>query len=145
MFVNLNNRVLPMGLGYPGYPMPLYFFMSSDRKITPEQLKANLRRIVDSYVSAAVNNNKNKTGSGNYKSNNELNGEVKSAVQTAINELLTEIVDNKIKVSPTTASVGVGTTTPPAPRTTSKVFNLGSYVSDMNAEFNQVINDAIPL
>ena len=137
MSVIFNNRAFPMGLGYPGYPMPLYFFMSSDRKITPEQLKINLRRIVDSYVSAAVNNNKNKTGSGNYKSNKELNGEVKSAVQTAINELLTEIVDSKIKVSPTTASGGT-----PA---SSKVFNLGSYVQDINAELNQMINDGIPL
>ena len=127
-----------MGLGYPGYPMPLYFFMSSDRKITPEQLKANLRRIVDSYVSAAVKYNNNRTGKDN-KGNTQLNGEVKAEVQKAIDELLKEIVDNKIKVSPTTASVGVGTPT------TSKVFNLGSYVSDMNAEFNQVINDAIPL
>ena len=133
-----NNRAFPMGLGYPGYPMPLYFFMSSDRKITPEQLKANLRRIVDSYVSAAVKYNNNRTGKDN-KGNTQLNGEVKAEVQKAIDELLKEIVDNKIKVSPTTASVGVGTPT------TSKVFNLGSYVSDMNAEFNQVINDAIPL
>ena len=136
MFVNLNNRVLPMGVGYP---MPLLFFVGSDRKITPEQLKANLRRIVDRYVSAAVNYNKNRTGA-DHKESSQLNSEVKAEVQKAIDELLQEIVDNKIKVSPTTASVGVGTTP-----TTSKVFNLGSYVSDMNAEFNQVINDAIPL
>lgn len=143
MFVNFNNRILPMGLGYP---MPLYFFMGPDRKITPEQLKANLRRIVDGYVSAAVNNNKNNTGN-DHKDNNELNPIVKEAVQTAINELLTEIVDSKIKISPTssTASVGVGTTPDARPATTSKVFNLGSYVNDMNAEFNQVINAAIPL
>ena len=132
MFVNFNNRILPMGLGYP---MPLYFFMGPDRKITPEQLKANLRRIVDGYVSAAVNNNKNKTGN-DHKDNNELNKIVKDAIQTAINQLLTDIVDSKIKISQSST---------PTARTASKVFNLGSYVSDMNAEFNQVINAAIPL
>lgn len=139
MFVNYNGVVRPMGYGYP---LPLYFFMSSDRKITPEQLKANLKRVVERYVTVAVDNNSKKTGS-DHKNPATLRTEVQGAVQTAINELLTEIMDAKIKVSPTTAttSVGVGTKV----KTDSKVFNLGSYVNDMNAELNQMINDGIPV
>ena len=138
MFVNYNGVVRPMGYGYP---FPLYFFMSSDRKITPEQLKANLRRVVERYVTVAVNNNSKKTGS-DHKNPAALRTEVQGAVQTAINELLTEIMDAKIKVSPTAAT---GATPGATPATTSKVFNLGSYVNDMNAELNQMINDGIPL
>ena len=129
MYVNYNGVLRPMG-----YPMPLYFFMSADRKITPEQLKANLRRIVDSYVTAANNENNKKTGS-DHKDAPALRTEVSDAVNTAISELLTEIMNAKIKVSPTAAATGA----------TSKVFNLGSYVNDMNAELNQMINDGIPL
>lgn len=127
MLVNYNGVLRPMG-----YPYPLFFFMSSDRKISPEQLKKNLRRVVERYVTAAVNNNKNKTGS-DHKDNAALRTEVTSVVQSAIAELLKDILDAKIKVSPS------------ADATNSKVFNLGSYVSDMNAELNKMINDAIPL
>jgi len=130
MLVNHNGVVRPMGY----YPFPLYFFMSADRKITPEQLKANLRRIVDRYVTAAVNDNNKKTGT-DHKNGADLQDEVKKAVNNAITELLDEIVDAKIKVSPTASPAS----------TSNKVFNLGSYVSDMNAELNKMINDAIPL
>lgn len=132
MLVNYNGVLRPMG-----YPFPLFFYMSADRKITPEQLKANLRRVVERYVTVAVNDNKRQTGS-NHKNPAELQDEVRGAVNTAIKELLDEIVAAKIKVSPSTASA-------PTPTSTSKVFNLGSYVNDMNAELNQMINDAIPL
>jgi len=43
-------------------------------------------------------------------------------------------MDAKIKVSTTTGAASA-----------SKVFNLGSYVNDMNDELNQMINDGIPL
>jgi hypothetical protein len=130
MLVNYNGVVRPMG-----YPFPLYFFMSADRKITPEQLKANLRRVVERYVTVAVNDNKIKTGT-DHKEPAALQDEVKDVVNTAIKELLHEIVAAKIKVSPTSSA---------SSSTASKVFNLGSYVSDMNAELNQMINDGIPL
>ena len=135
MFVNHNGVVRSMGhgLGY-GYPMPLYFFMSADRKITPEQLKANLRRIVDSYVTAVVDENKTKTGD-DHKKAPALRTEVTGAVNNANKELLDEIMDAKIKVSTTTGGAA----------SASKVFNLGSYVNDMNDELNQMINDGIPL
>ena len=120
----------PMGYGYP---FPLYFFMTADRKITPEQLKANLRRVVERFVTAAVNENNKKTG-GDHKNNNILNSEVKDNVNKAIMELLNEIVDAKISVTTSTTNT-----------TSSKVFNLGSYVNDMNGELNQMINDAFPL
>ena len=132
MYVNYNGDLRRMG--YP-MPMPVYFFTSGNRKITPEQLKANLRRIVDRYVTVAVNENQKKTGT-DHKDNNTLKTEVNNVVQTAINEVLTEITNAKIKVSPT-ASTGTGTNT--------KVFNLGSYVQDMNSEINQMINDGIPV
>lgn len=131
MFVNYNGVVRPMGY----YPFPLYFFITADRKITPEQLKSNLRRVVDSYVTAAVNDNKRKTGS-EHKTSDILRQEVRTAVNNAINELLNEIVEAKIKVSPSVASTS---------STASKVFNLGSYVQDINAELNKMITDAIPL
>jgi len=129
MYVNYNGVVRPMG-----YPFPLYFFMSADRKITPEQLKSNLRRVVERYVTVAVNDNKKKTGT-DHKEPAALQTEVRDAVNTAIIELLDEIVAAKIKVSPTASPAS----------TSNKVFNLGSYVSDMNAELNKMINDAIPL
>lgn len=134
MYVNYNGVLRPMG-----YPFPLFFYMSADRKITPEQLKANLRRVVERYVTVAVNDNKRKTGT-DHKNPSALRTEVQGAVQTAINELLTEIMDAKIKVSSSTASLGSTKL-----KQGSKVFNLGSYINDMNAELNQMINDAIPL
>ena len=137
MLVNYNGVLRPMG-----YPYPLFFFMNSDRKISPEQLKKNLRIVVERYVTAAVNNN-NKTGA-DYKDNSALRTEVKSAVQNAINELFKEILDAKIKVSPS-ADASVDTSDPAPAPSKSKVFNLGSYVSDMNAELNKMINNAIPL
>lgn len=138
MLVNYNGVLRPMG-----YPYPLFFFMNSDRKISPEQLKKNLRIVVERYVTAAVNNNNNKTGA-DYKDNSALRTEVKSAVQNAINELFKEILDAKIKVSPS-ADASVDTSDPAPAPSKSKVFNLGSYVSDMNAELNKMINNAIPL
>jgi hypothetical protein len=131
MFVNHNGVVRSMGHGL--YPMPLYFFMSADRKITPEQLKANLRRIVERYVTVAVNENKKKTG-GEHKEAGVLRTEVSGAVNNAIKELLDEIKIDNVSISTTSSGSSA-----------SKLFNLGSYVQDMNAELNQMINDGIPL
>ena len=128
MFLNFNSRIFSMG-----YPMPLYFFMSSDRTITPTQLKENLRRIVSRYIDAAVSENNKNTGD-DHKDQETLRGDVEKVVSDAIKELLKEMLDKKIKVS-----------TSEGDTTASKVFNLGSYVSDMNAELNQMIKDGIPL
>tara|TARA_B100001123_G_C14686995_1_gene779808 strand:- start:27 stop:410 length:384 start_codon:yes stop_codon:yes gene_type:complete len=127
MYVNYNGVLRPMG-----YPMPLYFFISADRKITPEQLKANLRRIVERYVTAANNENKRTTGADHLEPG-PLRTKVAGDVNNAISELLKEI-----KIEGVAISTGADTTS-------SKVFNLGSYVQDMNAELNQMINDGIPL
>mgnify|MGYP001319837214 CR=1 FL=1 len=123
----------PMGYPY-SYPFPLFFYMSSNRKITPEQLRANLRKVVQRYVNGVVNENK-RLPEGKKDTGAVLRDSVKAAVNKAIADLLE---DMKIE------GVAISSSSGAASAADSKVFNLGSYVKDLNAELNQMINDGIP-
>ena len=131
MLVNYNGVLRPMG-----YPFPLFFFIGADRKITPEQLQANLRKVVQRYVNGVVNENK-RLPEDKKDTGEKMRTTVRDAVNKAIADLLNDMKIENVKISASAPSVDTSAA--------SKVFNLGSYVSDMNAELNKMINDAIPL
>ena len=150
MYVNYNGVLRPMG-----FPMPLYFFMSGNRKISTDQLTNNLKRIVQMYVNSIVAEN-NRLPNSKRDSNDKLRKTVRTDVAAAVTKVLDDIKLEGVSISttsststtstgtgtgPSTASVGVGTKV----KTDSKLFNLGSYVQDLNTELNQMINDGIPL
>ena len=138
MYVNYNGVLRPMG-----FPMPLFFFTSGSRKISTDQLTNNLKRIVQMYVNSIVAEN-NRSPNSERKSNDKLRQTVRDDVTAAVNKVLDDIKLEGVSISATssTSTTSTGTGTPP---TASKVFNLGSYVQDLNAELNQMINDGIPL
>jgi regulator of protease activity HflC (stomatin/prohibitin superfamily) len=120
-------------LRHMGFPMPLYFFMSGNKKISTDQLTNNLKRVVQMYVNSAVAEN-NRLPNSKRDTNDKLREMVRKDVGEAINKILDDIKLEGVSISTST----------PSP-SSNKVFNLGSYVNDMNAELNQMINDGIPL
>ena len=128
----LNNRTVPFKTAPFGYGYPFYFFILQDKKMTPEQLTANLRKIVDRYVTSAVKENEK---ASTKKTPAELQATVKTVVSKAINDLLEEIVKEKIKISSGSTDGSEK----------SKVLNLGTYVENINKELNDMINTGIPL
>ena len=119
-----------------GYPMPLFFFTSGSRKISTDQLTNNLKRIVQIYVNSIVAEN-NRLPNGERDSNNKIRETVRTDVTDAVKKILNEIKLEGIRISAPDFRPRAGAA--------SKVFNLGSYVQDLNAELNQMINDGIPL
>lgn len=131
MYVNHNGVLRPMG-----YPMPLFFFTSGSKKISTDQLTNNLKRIVQIYVNSIVAEN-NRLPNSDRNSNNKIRETVRKDVADAVKKILNEIKLEGISISVSTP--------PPSAGAASKVFNLGSYVQDLNAELNQMINTGIPL
>ena len=132
MYVNYNGVLRPMG-----YPMPLFFFTSGSRKISTDQLTNNLKRIVQMYVNSIVAEN-NRLPNSKRNSNKELRETVRTDATVAVSKVLEDIKLEGVSISAAPSG------SPPA-YSRNKVFNLGSYVQDLNAELNQMINDGIPL
>ena len=140
MYVNYNGVLRPMG-----YPMPLFFFTSGSRKISTDQLTNNLKRIVQMYVNSIVAEN-NRLPNSERDSNEKLRETVRTDAGEAVSKVLNDIKLEGVSISvqndpPSSAAPSA----PPPAYSRNKVFNLGSYVQDLNAELNQMINDGIPL
>lgn len=121
MLVNYNGMVRPLF-------QPFYLILDSSGKLSADQLKKTLSRVVERYTRSAINENNNRT-TGKV-SGTQLRADVKSQINTIITDLFTSIVDDKISVTSGSSS-------------SSKVFNLGSYVDDINTELNQIVNNSI--
>lgn len=129
----------PFGYGYYNYPsiltVPVYLSNIGEKKITIDELTTSVKKIVDKYVTFAIDENKKRTATDSEKKKDpdELRMEVKTVVKDAIDSLLKEIVEEKITIR----SMGNAGD--------SKVLNLGTYVQDINKELNDMINTGIPL
>ena len=98
MYVNYNGVLRPMG-----YPMPLYFFMSANRKITTDQLTNNLKRIVQMYVNSIVSEN-NRLPNNKRDNNDKLRATVRTDVAAAIKKILDDIKLEGVAISSTAAA-----------------------------------------
>lgn len=149
----LFNRTVPFGTapfryGYYNYPSIFPVYLSNiEKKMTIDELTTSVKKLVNKYVTFAINENKKRTKTDTEKKSPEdLRDEVKTAVRKAINDLLEEIVNEKIKISSGSTDGGaekskvfnLGTGK-------SKVLNLGTYVENINKELNDMINTGIPL
>jgi len=121
MLVNYNGMVRPLF-------QPFYLILDSSGKLSADQLKKTLSRVIKKYTHSAINENNNR--STGKVSGTQLRADVKSQINTIITDLFKNIVDDKISVTSGSSS-------------SSKVFNLGSYVDDINTELNQIVNNSI--